>query len=104
MAKFYGNVGYIGSIQTEPGIWEEQVTLKSYCGDLIRDSSRYQSSGGVNDDITISNSISIIADKYAIENFQHIKFVEYMGARWKVTNIEVKHPRLILSVGGLYHE
>ena len=104
MAKFYGNVGYIVSAQTEPGVWEEQTKLVPYCGDLTRNTSRYQMSGNVNDDITISNTISIIADQYAIENFQHMRFVEFMGAKWKITNVDVQYPRITLSLGGLYHE
>lgn len=104
MAKFYGNVGYIVTEETEPGIWEEVIKTLPYCGDLTRNTSKFQVSGGVNDDISISNTISIIADPYAEANFQHMRFVEFMGAKWKITNVEVQHPRLLLTIGGLYHE
>lgn len=104
MAKFYGNVGFVDTIETEPGIWEEKVIERPYFGDLVRNTSRYQSSGNVNDNINISNNISIVADPYANENFQHMRYVCFMGAKWKITNIEVQYPRLILTIGGVYNE
>lgn len=104
MAKFYGNVGYIKTVEIEPGVWEEQTIAQPYYGDITRNISKYQSSGGVNDDINVSNSISIVADPFANENFQHMRYVEFMGAKWKITNVEVQYPRLILTIGGVYNE
>ena len=103
MAKFYGNVGYIKTVEVEPGIHDEQSVERPYYGDITRNTSRYQSSGGVNDDININNIISIIADPFANENFQHMRYVEFMGAKWKITNVEVQYPRLILTIGGVYN-
>lgn len=104
MAKFYGNIGFLDTVQTEPGIWEETYNVVPYYGDLVRNTSRWQNSGGVNDNITINNSISIIADPYASENFQKMRYVEFMGAKWKIESVEVQYPRLILSVGGEWRE
>ena len=104
MAKFYGNIGYATTVETDPGCWEETIVERPYYGDLIRLSSRYQSAGGVNDDINLSNSISIIADPYANENFQHMKYVVFMGAKWKITNVDIQYPRIHLTVGGVYNE
>ena len=103
MAKFYGNVGYIKTVEVEPGIYDEQPVERLYYGDVTRNTSRYQSSGGVNDDININNIISIIADPFANENFQHMRYVEFMGTKWKITNVEVQYPRLILTIGGVYN-
>lgn len=103
MAKFCGNIGYIETVEVKPGIWEEQIVERLYYGDLTRNTARFQSSGGVNDDINVSNNISIIADPYANENFHHMRYVEFMGAKWKITNVEVQFPRLILTVGGVYN-
>lgn len=104
MAKYSGKIGFAIPMETEPGIWEEQIIERSYYGDLIKNTSRYQTSGGVNDNIVISNNISIIADPYANENFQHIRYATFMGANWKVTNGDVQYPRIILTLGGLYNE
>ena len=103
MAKYYGVIGYSDTVEVEPGIWDEEITTKPFSGDEVRNTSRYQSSGGVNDDINISNSISIIADPYASENFHHMRYAEFMGTKWKITNVEVKYPRLILTLGGVYN-
>ena len=103
MAKFYGNVGYVKSVETDPGIWSEQPIEHPHFGDVIRNTSRYQPSGGVNDDININNSISIIADPFASENFQHMRYVVFMGTKWKITNAEVQYPRIILTLGGVYN-
>lgn len=103
MAKFCGNIGYIETVEVEPGIWEEQIVERQYYGDLIRNTSKVQPSGGVNDDINVANDISIVADPYANEYFRNMRYVVLMGAKWKITNVEVKYPRLILSVGGVYN-
>lgn len=103
MAKFYGNIGFAETIESEPGIWSQTIISRPYYGDLVRNFRKLENSGGVNDDINISNEISIIADPYANQNFHLIKYVEFMGTKWKVSNVEVQYPRLILTVGGLYN-
>lgn len=103
MAKYYGNIGYIETVEVEPGRWEEQITERPYYGDITRNISRHQPSGGVNDDINVNNTISIIADPYANENFQYMRYAVFMGAKWKITNLEIKYPRIILTLGGVYN-
>lgn len=103
MAKFYGEIGYAETVEKRPGVWVEEITKRNYFGDLIRNTRRLQSSDSVNDNIVVSNEISIVADPYAYENFHSMRYVEFMGAKWKITNVEVQHPRLILTMGGLYN-
>lgn len=103
MAKFYGEIGYVETIETEPGVWVENIIKRNYYGDLIRNTRSLVSSGNVNDNINISNEISILADPYANEHFHSMRYVEFMGAKWKISNIEVKYPRLKLTIGGLYN-
>lgn len=104
MAKFYGNIGYAKTIETEPGIWEETIIEKTYYGDLVRNSSHYQSSSEINDNVAMSNNISIVADPFACENFQHMRYLTFMNTKWKINNVTVEYPRIILSLGGLYNE
>lgn len=103
MAKFYGKIGYAQTVETVPGVWQEQITERDYFGDLIRNTRTAQSSNQLNDNINISNEISILADPFANQNFHLMRYVEYMGAKWKITNVEVQYPRLILTVGGVYN-
>lgn len=103
MAKFYGVIGYATTVETEPGIYEEIIVERPYYGDLIKNTRRLQSAGKVNDDINVSNQVSIVADPYANENFHAMRYVEFMGTKWKVTDVDVQYPRLVLTVGGVYN-
>lgn len=103
MAKFYGTIGYVKTVETEPGMWEEQKTERQYYGELVKNARRLESSGGVNDNINISNEVSIVADPYAYENFHAMRYIKFMGAKWKISNVEVRYPRLILTIGGVYN-
>jgi hypothetical protein len=104
MAKFYGVIGFnAGTVETKPGVWQEQIVERKYTGDIIRNTRRLQTTDQVIDDINISNSISIIADPYANQNFHTMRYAEFMGTKWKITNVEVQYPRLTLTLGGEYN-
>lgn len=103
MAKYYGTVGFAKTVENPPGVWKEQIVARPYIGDANRINRRLQTADKVNDDITINNEISILADPYACRNFHAIRYVTWMGAKWKVTGVEVQYPRLILSIGGVYN-
>ena len=105
MAKYYGIVGYVESIETSPGIWNDKVTECHYSGDVTRNTSRWNtSSDSTNDDFNINNEISIVADPFAYQNFHNIKYAEFMGVKWKVTNVEfAQRPRITLTLGGKYN-
>ena len=103
MAKFYGVIGYATNVETVPGVWDEHIIERNYYGELIRNIRRLQTSDQLNDNINIANEISIIADPFANQNFQSMLYIEFMGAKWKISNVEVQYPRLILTVGGVYN-
>ena len=102
MAKWFGKVGYAVTEETEPGIWEETITDREYYGDVISNRFKRQNSGDVNDDINISQIISIVADPFAYQHCSKIIYVEYMGSKWKVSYVEPMFPRLQLTIGGVY--
>ena len=101
MGKFYGSIGYAETVETSPGVWVERITERKYYGDVNRDSRRLQSANQLNDNINVSSEISIVADPYAYNHFHSMRYVEFMGAKWKVSTVEPKPPRLILTLGGL---
>ena len=103
MPKFCGNIGYAISKETTPGVWIEDIVERQYFGDVYRNTRKLQSGNQVNDSIDISNEIRILSDPFANENFHSMRYVTYMGAKWKVSSVEVRYPRLILTVGGLYN-
>ena len=103
MAKWYGKIGYVATMETEPGIWEEVATEKEYYGELNRNNRALQNSNNINDDVSLSNEISIVADPFANQNFYSMRYVTFNGIKWKVTKVDVEYPRLILTVGGIYN-
>lgn len=103
MAKFYGKVGFLRTEESAPDVYSEVLTERLYKGDVIRNQKRYQSSESLNDDVVLSNNISIVADNYANENVFAIRYVIYKGVPWKVTNAEIQRPRIILTLGGRYN-
>lgn len=103
MAKWYGVIGFAEQTETAPGVWEEKITERSYYGDVGRNTRRLQAADQLNDDINISNEISIVADPFANQNFHKMRYIEFMGTKWKIPSVEVKYPRLILTVGGVWN-
>lgn len=105
--RFYGVIGYAtvregtgGNI----GIDEDVIEERPYFGDVLRNSRKYDSqSESVLDELKIDNKISIVADAYAWDHFFKMKYVQWMGTLWKITNVEVERPRLVLTIGGVYN-
>lgn len=101
--KFYGNIGFGVPQETEPGIWVNTVVERTYYGDVLKNTRKNENGEHLNDNIQVSNQLSILADDYLNENFSAILYVEWMGARWKVPSVDVQRPRLILQIGGVYN-
>lgn len=107
--KFYGIVGYCETVEEtgdRKGNWIDGVIIeRPYYGDVLRNTRRWDKSvnDSTNDDLNINNSFSIVADAYAYEHFYAMKYVKWMGVCWKITNVEVQRPRLLLTVGGVYN-
>lgn len=105
MSKWYGKIGYAEMVEKKPGIWDAQITERAYFGDAIRNTRLLQqNSNSTNDNVNVGNQISIVADPYANQNFHSMRYVEFMGSKWKISNVDVQFPRLILTVGGLYND
>lgn len=103
MAKFYGIVGYVDTVDKGEGVWVEEPIERNYYGDVLRNNRRLEVTDRLNDNININNQISIVADAFAYDNFFKIRYVKWMGTLWKVTNVEPQRPRLILTLGGVYN-
>ena len=104
MTKYYGAIGFASSVESSPDVWPEELTERNYYGDVIRNIRRLDGTEFINDNVVVNNSISIVADAYANENFFAIRYASWMGSNWKVTSVEVQPPRLILTLGGVYNE
>lgn len=104
MNRFAGTVGFVRTVETEGSVWKEEVTEKPYKGDTIRDARRWEKPTEVNDSLTISNEINIVADSYMLSNWAFIKYVIWNGVKWRVNYIEINRPRIRLTLGGVYIE
>lgn len=104
MAKFAGIVGYAHqAVEVRPGVWVEEIVERFYYGDVLRNSRGLAEVERVNLDISVGNSISIVADAYANEHFFAIRFLEWAGSAWTVTDVTVEPPRLLMRLGGVYN-
>lgn len=103
MAKFYGRVGYGAQSETSPGVWEDVITEHSYYGDVVRNSRQLREGENLNKDVSVQNSISIVADEYAYGHIFAIRYVEWAGVLWAVTDVTVERPRLLLRLGEVYN-
>ena len=104
MAKWHGKIGYAIPVQTSPSVWKNQITECEYTGDIPRYTSAWNSNtDSTNDDLRYDGQVSIVADQFAYQHFSSIKWIELYGAKWKITKVEPQHPRLLLTVGGVYN-
>lgn len=103
MAKFSGPIGFSASVETALGVWSEQITERTYTGNILRDVKTWDANSNVNDDLRLRARISIIADPFATDNVDSIKYVTWQGVKWRVSSVERQHPRLILTLGEVYN-
>lgn len=103
MARFYGKIGYSEPKEVRPGVYEDVIVEQEYYGDVLRNARRLTDGEHLNRDITVNNSVSIVADAFAYQHFHEIKYVLWMGVTWSVVEAEVLRPRINLRLGGVYN-
>lgn len=103
MPRFYGRVGFGETLESSPGVHAEVITEHSYFGDVFRIMRRLAEGEHLNDDVSVSNQISIVADAYANEHFHAIRYVEWSGSLWTVSLVTVQAPRLVFELGDVYN-
>lgn len=103
MARFYGRIGYGYSVEAESGVWVDDIVERSYYGDVVQNIRSLREGENLNPKLSVQNSISIVADAYANDHFFAIRYVEWAGALWTVSSVEVQSPRLLLRLGEVYN-
>lgn len=104
MARYHGAVGFVNSKETAPDVYSSDLNERKYTGDVTRNTRRLENPGQVNDNVVVNNLISIVGDTYAFQHFFDIRYAKWMGVKWKVTNVEIQRPRLILTLGEVYND
>ncbi len=104
--KFHGIIGYDLTVERpdEPGVFDPSFIEKVATGDVLDMSSKWEKyNDSTNDNISLSKKISIMMDPFVVENFSRIRYVEYMGEKWRVESATPQYPRIILTLGGVYN-
>lgn len=102
--RFYGEVGFsIGSKETAPGVWTNEIVARNYYGDILKNSRKWNTTDKLNDNLTITNKVSILADEFAFHHYGAMRYVDIHGTKWTVTDIELERPRMTLTLGGVYN-
>lgn len=103
--RFHGEVGYGVQVEDPPesDVWKDRIIERQYFGDVVRNVRQLREGEYLNSDISLTNSISIVADAYASEHFFAIRYVKWAGAYWTVSEVTVERPRLLLRLGGVYN-
>lgn len=102
MAKYAGKVGFAIQEESSPGVWTDTVVERKMRGDVIGSSSSFRPGESVNEDVTLGHRLSLMGDPYAYENFTGLRYIWYLGVKWRITGVEIQRPRLIVTVGGTY--
>lgn len=102
--KYYDKIAYSYHVESEPGIFEEAYHEQYYYGDVIQNGRYIRNNDKINDDVTVNTRISVIADAALNHNFGSIRWVEFMGQKWKAESVVPEPPRLVITLGSLYHE
>lgn len=103
MPKWFGKIGFGIPQEVRPGVFKPVIVEHEYYGDVSVTVARTQASENVNDNIKINNTISIVADPFAVANFSTMKYIIYEGIKWKMSSVEVQYPRLIITMGEVYN-
>lgn len=103
MAKYYGTIGYGADDETAVDVWNTSITERPYFGDVIQTGHRWETGENINDNTRVTNKISIVADPFAYQHFHLIRYVEWLGTKWKVTDVSIEYPRMVLTLGGVYN-
>lgn len=105
MTKFSGNVGFkTEDVESDPGVWEEHYIERHMTGAIVRASTVVSNDGVINPNLRMNNNISVVGDQYSFENFSNIRYVVYMNKKWLVSDVEIKRPRIILTLGSVMNE
>lgn len=103
MTKFFGKIGFSQTIETAPGVFEDSVESREYYGDVERQGRRWENSESINDDLVVNNYVSVLADDFAYENIGNMKWVEFLGSKWKIKSVEIEYPRIKITLGGVWN-
>lgn len=107
--KWHGMIGFEIQVEVsdDPGkatVWKPQIIPRHYYGEVQRLIKREGGGDKVNNDISFNNQFTIISDLYAQHNAYNMKWIEWMGRKWHITEITIEYPRITINIGGEYYD
>ena len=107
--KWHGMIGFETQVEVSDDprkatVWKPQIVPKHYYGEVQRIIKREGSGDKVNNDISFNNQFFIISDLYAQHNAYNMKWIEWMGRKWHITEITIEYPRITINIGGEYFD
>lgn len=105
MARFSGKIGFATTSESvsEPSVYEETITERKYTGFILTEYNNHNDKTTINTDVRLNMRFSIIMDPYTAQNINNLRYIEYMGTKWKISSVEVKLPGLIISIGDMWN-
>jgi len=103
MNKWVGVIGFAVNEETAPGVWEDTITEKKLTGDIIDVRVRRSDSQDINTNVNVSAKISVVINPYLRDHLDKLRYLSYFGSYWKISDISVEFPRLVISLGGVYN-
>lgn len=106
--RFYGNVVYVEQVEREdrPGVMVDKPTVRTVKGNVKKNFYRWKNNPNQStlDAENVSHIIEIVADPYAINHFGSMRYIEWLGQKWKIESVDASSlPQLTIYVGGLYN-
>ena len=98
------NMGQVEDPQ-HPGVFSDSMKEIPVTGLLLRE-GQYpnRSVEGTATNVALQNRISIVMDSRIEKHIFNIRWATFEGVKFAVTSIEVKRPRIVLTLGGVYNE
>lgn len=102
--KWSGKIGFAQDTEeSAPSVFVERIVERSYYGDVLEFGRLMQGGDKINEDVTVGNQLSVVADPFAQSNLYAMRYATFCGQHWKITNVKVQYPRLVLTLGGIWN-
>jgi hypothetical protein len=101
--RFHDVIGIGASVETAPGVWDDVIVERKFRGDVVRNTRKYSEGESVNDNLSVGNSVTVVSDEYLMGHIADMRYVKVAGSLWRITDVEIERPRLILRLGGVYN-